>query len=63
MSTRNNENVIIFTKYILFYYSLVCNKGGVGRSTTAQNVSWKLAEIGYNVLVVDLDSLQHLYEA
>ena len=36
--------------------TLVCNKGGVGRSTTAQNVSWKLAEIGYNVLVVDLDS-------
>jgi chromosome partitioning protein len=41
-----NQNII----------TLVCNKGGVGRSTTAQNVSWKLAELGYEVLVVDLDS-------
>ncbi len=36
--------------------TLVCNKGGVGRSTTAQNIGWRLAELGYNVLVVDLDS-------
>jgi len=36
--------------------TLVCNKGGVGRSTTAQNVSWKLAEMGYKTLVIDLDS-------
>tara|TARA_R110000796_G_scaffold157423_1_gene274090 strand:- start:1823 stop:2623 length:801 start_codon:yes stop_codon:yes gene_type:complete len=36
--------------------TLVCNKGGVGRSTTTQNVSYKLAEMGYKVLVVDLDS-------
>ena len=36
--------------------TLVCNKGGVGRSTTAQNIGWKLAEIGYKVLVADLDS-------
>ena len=36
--------------------TLVCNKGGVGRSTTAQNVGWRLAELGYKILVVDLDS-------
>ena len=36
--------------------TLVCNKGGVGRSTTAQNVGMKLAQMNYNVLVVDLDS-------
>jgi len=36
--------------------TLVCNKGGVGRSTTAQNVSYKLAEMDYKVLVCDLDS-------
>jgi len=36
--------------------TLVCNKGGVGRSTTAQSVGWKLAEMGYSVLIVDLDS-------
>ena len=36
--------------------TLVCNKGGVGRSTTAQNVGWSLAKQNYNVLVVDLDS-------
>jgi len=36
--------------------TLVCNKGGVGRSTTTQNVSYKLAEMGYKVLVVDVDS-------
>ena len=36
--------------------TLVCNKGGVGISTTAQNVGWRLAELGYKILVVDLDS-------
>lgn len=36
--------------------TLVCNKGGVGRSTTAQSIGWRLAELKYNVLIVDLDS-------
>jgi chromosome partitioning protein len=36
--------------------TLVCNKGGVGRSTTACNVGWKLAEMGYKTLIIDLDS-------
>ena len=36
--------------------TLVCNKGGVGRSTTAQNVGWRLAKMKYKVLIVDLDS-------
>ena len=36
--------------------TLVCNKGGVGRSTTAQSIGWKLAEMDYSVLIVDLDS-------
>ena len=36
--------------------TLVCNKGGVGRSTTAQNVGWRLAKSNYKVLIVDLDS-------
>ena len=36
--------------------TLVCNKGGVGRSTSAQNVGWRLAKSNYKVLIVDLDS-------
>ena len=36
--------------------TMVCNKGGVGRSTTTINVAWKLAELGYKTLVVDLDA-------
>ena len=36
--------------------TMVCNKGGVGRSTTTINVGWKLAELGCKVLVVDLDA-------
>ena len=36
--------------------TMVCNKGGVGRSTTAINVGWKLAELGLKTLVVDLDA-------
>ena len=29
--------------------TLVCNKGGVGRSTTAQNVGWRLTKMKYKV--------------
>ena len=36
--------------------TMVCNKGGVGRSTTTINVAWKLAELGLKTLVVDLDA-------
>jgi len=36
--------------------TLVCNKGGVGRSTTTISVGWRLADLGHNVLLVDLDS-------
>mgnify|MGYP001184366189 FL=1 len=36
--------------------TLLCNKGGVGRSTTAINIGWSLADSGRNVLVCDLDS-------
>ena len=36
--------------------TMVCNKGGVGRSTTTINVAWKLAELGMKTLVVDLDA-------
>ncbi len=36
--------------------TLLCDKGGVGRSTTAVNVGWCLADAGKNVLVCDLDS-------
>ena len=43
-----NNNPIVIT--------MVCNKGGVGRSTTSINVGWKLAEMGYKTLIVDLDA-------
>ncbi len=36
--------------------TLVCNKGGVGRTTTAQSIGWRLAEMNYNVLLVDVDA-------
>ena len=36
--------------------TMVCNKGGVGRSTTTINVGWKLAEMGFKTLIVDLDA-------
>ena len=36
--------------------TLLCNKGGVGRSTTAVNIGWSLAEAGKHVLICDLDS-------
>ena len=36
--------------------TLVCNKGGVGRSTTTINVGWYLASIGKKVIIVDLDA-------
>jgi len=35
--------------------TMVCNKSGVGRSTTTINVGWKLAELGLKTVVVDLD--------
>ena len=30
-------------------------KGGVGKSTTSNFISYELAERGYNVILVDLD--------
>ena len=36
--------------------TLLCNKGGVGRSTTAVNIGWSLADAGRHVLICDLDS-------
>ena len=36
--------------------TMVCNKGGVGRSTSTINVGWKLADLGYKTLIVDLDA-------
>jgi len=36
--------------------TMICNKGGVGRSTTTINVGWKLADLGYKTLIVDLDA-------
>ena len=44
--TVNKTNII----------TLICNKGGVGRSTTAINYAWSLAIKEKKVLVCDLDA-------
>ena len=44
--TANKTNII----------TLICNKGGVGRSTTAINYAWSLAIKDKKVLVCDLDA-------
>ena len=36
--------------------TIVCNKGGVGRSTTCINFAWSLARKRKKVLVCDLDA-------
>lgn len=40
--------------------SVASRKGGVGKSTTARNLGYYLAEQGYNVLIVDIDSQGNL---
>ncbi|HDL4668206.1 TPA: ParA family protein, partial [Mannheimia haemolytica] len=36
--------------------SIFNHKGGIAKTTTAFNVGWSLANQGYQVLLVDLDS-------
>ena len=41
--------------YTMKIISLFNNKGGVGKSTLAFHLSHILAEMGYNILMIDLD--------